>query len=276
MMNLVDLANMFQRAFALTLCKKKLLLSSLAIAVSGLFGIFCMGLAFSANAWMSLSLQFLPIFITGMALMGFGVILIRSYHDEVKHQEMEVTTLFLRSWDVIFSAASAFLLIVLSYLVLWLSLGLFFVLKELPFIGELFACFFVFIPFLLNLSAILLAFFSIYALFVMSPTLALKPIVPQNFLSLARFEFTSHVFLRLAFFVGALLPFAVSLILIAIAASITLQMVALTTGPLQVVVQWFFLLIPSALLLAPSLVFFFNMAAESHVLIHRIDSETGK
>src|SRR5690349_21853779 len=78
-MNLTDLAALFQRAFTLTLNKKKLLFTSAAIAACGLFAIFFMSLAFTANAWMALSLQFSSIFIAGMVLTGFGVVLIRNY-----------------------------------------------------------------------------------------------------------------------------------------------------------------------------------------------------
>ncbi|MBS0655123.1 MAG: hypothetical protein JSR46_05055 [Verrucomicrobia bacterium] len=270
-MNLTDLAVLLQRAFTLTLNKKKLLFTAVVIAVCGLFTIFFMSLAFSASHWMAQSLTFLPVFISGMILTGFGVVLVRTYHDEVKQQEIELMPLFLRSWDVCFSAASAFLLLLLSYLVLWIALGIFIVFKELPIIGEIFACVFVFIPFLLNMAIVALGLFSVYAVYVLSPAIALKSVVPQQFLQLAKEEFTSHIISRLMLFLTALLPFFVSLGLLIAAASMTLEQCG-TSSHLQVVMQWFFLILPSALLLAPSVVFFFNMAAESHVLIHKFNS----
>lgn len=205
--------------------------------------------------------------------MGLGVVLIRSYHDEIKAQEAGFMELILRSWHAAVSSAYVFMPIILLFLSAWAVLGLFYLVREIPMMGDFFASILSSGPFLLHLVALLLCAFSIYILFVMTPNFALKPFFEATVMTQESKRYLSHFFIRLSLMLVGLFPLCISSLLLYIAAMMTTSGFVTSLNHLQMCMQWLMIMLPFAVLLSPSVVFFFNMAAEAHVYVHKLDHD---
>ncbi|MBS0635186.1 MAG: hypothetical protein JSR37_06965 [Verrucomicrobia bacterium] len=268
-MDFTEIQRMCQRAANHSLSKTKLCVTSLGIVLCGLMVVFSQSLGLLSGAWVAFSLNFLPLFLSGGLLMGLGVMLIRSYHDEIKETDIGFGKLFMRSWHAALSSAYVFMPIVLIFLSVWALLGLFYLVSEVPMLGDFLASILSTGPFLLHLAALLLCLFSIYILFVVTPNFALKPFSEATVMTEESKRYLSHFFIRAVLLVVGLFPLLLSLVLLSIAATMTTHGFAGSTNHLQQVMQWLMIMLPYAVLLSPSVIFFFNMAAEAHVLVHK-------
>jgi len=200
-------------------------------------------------------------------------VLIRSYHDEIKETESSFGKLFMRSWHAALSSAYVFMPIVLVFLSVWAMLGLFYLVREIPMLGDFFASILSTGPFLLHFVALALCAFSIYILFVVTPNFALKAFLEATLMTQESKIYLSHFFVRVVLLLVSIFPLLLSALLLTIAATMTTHGFVTSTNHLQMVVQWLMIMLPYAVLLSPSVVFFFNMAAETHVSIHKKDEQ---
>ncbi len=266
-MKFSDLESMCQRASLHTLGKTKVSVTTLALLLSGLFCLFCLSLATNAQPWMALALGFLPLFITPAILMGLGVVLIRSFHDEVKQRDSGIAALFVQSWDAAIRASFIFVPLLLTFLVAWIAEGIFLLVQQLPFIGEIIATLLAFVPFLLNLGAVLLSLTGLYLLFVLTPSMSLKSFAAEGMLEQILVSCRRHVLLRCTMLLVSLLPFLLSCGLLAIAGKVTASVLTSSPNDLQFLIQCFVMMIPMGVILAPSVIFFFNMATETEIYL---------
>ncbi len=268
-MNLSDIKFSFNRALALTFSRKKLLLVFTVLALCGLLVVFFRALAVNASQWMLLSLSFLPIFLCAGFLLAMGVILVRIYHDEVKQKPTRYRDIVAKSWETAIGSSYFSIPIILCYLLLWMLLGIFVLLKEIPGIGEFFGVILAFGPFLINLGALILGFLSLSMLFFVAPVIALNGLnrikVSQIVMRRLREDMFSNIFLAFI----AILPLILFVSTLVFAAILTGNVCYACSDPFHQVMQWFIMMIPFTALLAPAVIFFFNFAAEAHVLIQR-------
>lgn len=268
-MTLTDVQHIFNRALLLTFDRKKLLLVFVVLALCGLLVVFFRGLSINAGQWILMSLTFLPFFLCAGVLLSMGIILIRIYHDEIKNKPINYSNILSKSWEMVIGASYFSIPIILSYLLLWILLGIFVMLKEIPTVGDIFAVILVFGPFLLNLGSLVLCLLNLAMLFFITPIVALKGLnrisVTQTLVKRLKADVFSNVILGLF----ALLPLLAVAGLLLLAAFLTGTVCFTCENPLHNVLQWFFIMIPFTALLAPPVVFFFNFAAEAHVLMQR-------
>jgi hypothetical protein len=268
-MNLSDIQLIFNRASSLTFVKKKLALTSIILAFCGLLVVFFRGLAINASQWVLMSLTYLPFFLCAGILLSMGIFLIRIYHDEIKQKPATYTKVLSKSWSVILGASYFSIPIIMCYLLLWILLGVFALMKEIPGFGEFFSVILAFGPFLLNLSCLVLCILNLALLFFVAPILAFKGLnrdsVIEIFIERIKWNPFSNLFLGII----ALLPLLAIAGLLLLAAFLTETICYSCEHPLHNVLQWFFIMIPFTVFLSPSVVFFFNFAAEAHVLIQK-------
>ncbi len=268
-MNFNDLRLIFNRASAKAFNPKKLGVVSLVLAMCGLLVVFCRGLAINATEWVVMSLTFLPFFLCTGVLMSMGIFLIRVYHDEIKNKPVAYGDIMNKSWDVIIGASYFSIPFILSYLVLWVLLGIFVMLGAIPFIGEVLSVLLSFAPFLLNVGSLVLCFLSLSTLFLIAPVIALngpnRSMVTDTVLRRVKKDPFCNVVLALI----AIFPLTFFAAVMALAAIMTEQVCYVCEHALQHVLQWFFIMIPFTALLSPAIVFYFNFAAESHVLLKK-------
>lgn len=259
----------FNRSLALTFSRKKLLFVFSVLALSGLLVVFFRGLALHAGQWVKLSLTFLPIFICSGILLSMGILLIRIYHNEVKQKEVNYWQILSQSWEVAIGASYFAVPIIFAYLLLWMVLGIFVLLSEIPALGEFFAAILSFGPFLINLGALVLCVLSLGILFFIAPLIAFKGlqggVVSQLIIKRLEKDFFTNFILMLL----ALLPLALIVTLLLLAAIMTGSLCLDCQNSLQTVIRWFFIMLPFTAFLTPAVIFFFNFAAEAHVLMQR-------
>ncbi len=267
------LSFVFNRALTYTFSKKKCLIVFCILFLSGLLVVFFRGLSLNAGDWVRLSLTFLPIFLCTGILLSMGIFQIRIYHDEVKRRELNYLETLSKSWEVIIGSSYFTIPIILSYLLLWILLGFFVLLSEIPIVGEFFGVLLSFAPFLIHLGTLLLCLLSLGVLFIMAPIVALKGlnrgIVFQT--TIKRLEYNPFANIVLGFL--ALFPLILISALLTIAAKLTGSICLECNTTLQTVLKWFVIMVPFTACLTPAVIFFFNFAAEAHVLMQK---EAGK
>lgn len=268
-MRIEDLRGLFNRALLLTFSRRKLLLVSVVLALCGLLVVFCRGLAIHAGDWVVMSLTFLPIFLCAGVLLSTGIILVRVYHDEVKNKAVNYRTILGRSWEIVIGASYFCVPIILCYLLMWMVLGVFFLLKEIPGVGEFFGVVLAFGPFLINFGSLLLCALNLAILFFVTPAVALKSVDPVSVSQIIVRRIHRDVFSNAVLMFIATLPLMTFIILLTLAALLTGTTYIESEDALHVVLQWFFIMIPFTMLLSPAVVFFFNFSAEAHVFLRK-------
>lgn len=265
-MTLNDAQSMFNRALSMTFSRNKLLLTFAVLALCGLLVVFFRALSINAGQWLFMSLAFLPYFLCAGVLLSLGILLIRIYHDEIKNRPISYSEILSKSWEVVIGASYFSIPIILSYLLLWILLGIFVLLRQVPAVGEIFGVMLAFGPFLLNLGSLVLCLLSLAMLFFVTPIVALKGLnriyVTQTLVKRLKSDTFSNIFLLFL----SIIPLLIVSALLIGAALLTGSFCYACDEPLYSVLQWFFIMIPFTALLSPAVVFFFNFAAEAHVL----------
>lgn len=270
-MTLSDIQQLFNRALALSFEKTKLLLASAILALCGVLVVFFQTLAIDASRWVGMSLVFIPLFLCAGVLLSAGILFIRIYHDEIKQRKVHYSDTLDRSWGDITLAFYSAVPVVLCYLIVWMALGVFVLLKETPGIGDFFGAILVFAPFLLNLSAILLALASLLLLYFFAPLIAFKGFDRTQLIPLFVKRVRFDVFYNLLFGVIALLPLLFCLSILVVALYLTGSLYAQPPEKaLYHAIQSFFLMLPFVVLLSPAVIFFFNFSAEAHVYMQKL------
>ncbi len=268
-MSLSDIQYIFNRALSLTFIKKKLLAVFIVLLMCGILVVFCRGLAIYAGQWVALSLNFMPVFLCSGVLLSTGIILTRIYHNEIKRKEVPYLDVVNKSWDVVLGASYLTVPIILSYLLLWMMLGIFFLLNDIPGIGGFFGVILSFAPFLLNLGAIVLCLLSLSMLFFVAPAVALKGLDGMQISQMVVNRFKRDVFTNLLLAGIATFPFAFMMLVLLLAAFVTGSICYSCEQSPYMILQWFFMMIPFTAVLAPAVVFYFNFAAEAHVFMQK-------
>lgn len=262
-----EIEHIFNRALILTFSRKKLLFTIPTLVFSGLVIVCFRALGAKANDWLAISMTFLPIFFCSSIFLAVGIILSRIYHHEVKGLPVSYRRTLAISKDLMVEIAYLALPMVLVYLLLWTLLGIFYLLKEIPMIGEGLGVILSFGPFLLLLGSFALSILSIVMLFFVTPAVALKSSVQVEMLQgvVKRLRFSP--FSNLALMILGILPVVLMSGLMIAAAIVTGKSYVAAENSLAISLEWFFIMLPFSALLTPAVIFFFNFAVESHVLM---------
>ena len=204
-----------------------------------------------------------------MILVSSGVVLVRVYHDEVKGLPVAYRKTIKDSLELMVQVAYLCLPLILGYILLWTLLGLFYLLRELPFIGDFLGVVLSFAPFLLLLGSFALGLIAVKMLFYLTPVVALRSIAHVQILEDVLKRFIATPFTNCALFLMGLFPFGVVSLLMTLAAVMTensyMTIDSKSVGGLDL----FFIMLPFSILLSPAVIFFFNFSAESYVWIQR-------
>lgn len=257
----------FNRALGLTFSRKKLCFTAVILVICGMITVLCRAVAAHANDYLSLSLTFLPIFFCTAVLLCLGILLIRIYHHEVKKLPVSYMRAIHTSKDLLIEVAFLSIPLVLIYLVLWMLLGVFYLLKGIPLLGNALGVIFSFGPFLLLLGFFIVCFLSILILFFVTPCVALKSSVHAEVVESVWKRFTYNVFSNLFLLFLGLTPLLFLGGFMVLAAVLTGKSYFEAHQAIEISFQWFFIMLPFAVLLAPAVIFFFNFSVECHVLM---------
>ena len=259
-----EIEKCFNRALSLCISKKKFFIVFPVLFLCGIFIVYCRAFASDASGWIKMSLAFLPILLSSGLLLSLGALLIRIYYHEVKSLKFHYTELLGKSWDLIIGTSYLAIPPVLVYLMVWILLGIFLLLQEIPGVGNAIGILLSFGPFLLILTSLLLCLFNLSLLFFVTPAIALKS---HDKTQLAKEVFSSirkKLFSNLLFLLIALIPIAFVVGILSFAAMLTHENYFAQDHSLSIGLYWFFIMIPFSALVTPGVVFFFNFAAESY------------
>lgn len=263
-----ELEKIFNRALHFSFSKKKWLLVFPVLALCGFLAVIFRTISLAAGPWVQMSLAFLPIFLCAALLLGMGIVLTQIYHREVKGFTAKYTETIKGSTDLFIGIIYLAVPLIFAYLVLWMFLGIFYLLRAIPSIGEVVGAILSFGPFLLVLAALVLGLLNLLILFYITPAAALKS---EMGLSLAKDvfqELKANPFLSFVIPLIALLPLLLTVGILSAAAVLTHVMYVEGEG-ISVALKWFFMMVPFCALLTPAVIFFFNFSAESYVLIRK-------
>ncbi len=262
-----DVEFIFNRALTFSFSKKKCCFLFPVLAFCGLIAAFCRTLAACSGEWVSMSLTFLPMFVSTAVLIAAGIVCIRIYHHEVKGLPVSLRKIVRESGGIMMEISSLAIPLVLTYLALWMMLGLFYLMKIIPGIGVILQVILSFGPFVLVLGLLVLSFLSLVMLFFVTPVAALQS--KFNTISEWKQRFFENAFTYSALFILGLFPVIAIVGLLSLAAVIAGASFVEATQALSIGFAWFFIMIPFCAMLTPAVLFFFNFSAESYVFIQR-------
>jgi hypothetical protein len=262
-----DIEKAFNRAVLLSFSRKKLLLTFPVLVLCGILTVFCRAAAYDASDWIGLSLTFLPILLSSGILLALGSLLARIHYHEVKSLSLSFRRLISGSMDLMIGTSYLSIPSILVYLLLWIVLGMFFLLIEIPGIGDFFSVVLSFGPFLLIFGSLLLCLFNLGLLFFVAPAAAIQSIKRASLAKRVFDTLKARSFSAVALFFIAMVPILFVAGLLCIAALLTNVSFSISERSLSVAMEWFFIMIPFSAVLSPAVVFFFNFAAESHALL---------
>jgi|SRR3569832_165439 len=264
-----DLEQAFNRALFFSLTRKKIFFVLPVLLLCGVIVVLSHTLWVGSNPWVRSSLAFIPGFLCMALFLAAAVPLIRLYHDEVKQKPLSVNKTLKHSWKLMAGIGSLIIPILTAYLVLWFILGIFYLLKSIPATGELLGGFLSFGPFLLIAGSLVLMAIALALVFFLSPVVALKSTMSwelaEDVLKRVGKEPFHHVILLLI----GLVPMIFVVGFLVLSAALTGMTYFVTERTWAIGLQWFMIMIPFATLLSPVVIFFFNFAGESFILLQR-------
>lgn len=264
-----EIEHIFNRALKFSFSKKKMLFLFPVLVICGLMLVFCRALAVNAGQWVVLSLTFLPVFLSSGLLLAAGVVLARVYHHEVKMIPLSFKKILSQSWELLIGVSYLTLPLLLVYLFLWMLMGIFYLLKEIPALGEVLGVILAFGPFLLVLGSLVLSFFNLFILFFATPHIALNSRLKLKLAEDVYRRFSENLFSNLTLFLLGIVPLLLVVGVLSLAAFMTGVNFFMKTETLAIALQWFFIMIPFCAILTPGILFFFNFAVESYALMQK-------
>ncbi|MCI5052702.1 MAG: hypothetical protein MRY21_06175 [Simkaniaceae bacterium] len=268
-MNFALLGKIFNRALSKAFSKKKFLLLFPVLVVCGLSIVFSRALAYGASKWIKLSLVFLPVYVSSGVLLGVGILLARIYYREVKGLALRYRNVVRESAQLLIGVSYLSLPLLLAYLILWTLMGIFYLLKQMPAIGEVIGIVLSFAPFLLMLCTLLLGVLSFFVLFFATPHIALKDEIGISLGEEIISRLRADPFSNIVLFLMGILPLVIISLVLSLAAMMTGLNYAPTESLLTTSLLWFFIMLPFSALSTPGVIFFFNFATESHALLKK-------
>ncbi len=263
MMTWTDVEKAFNRALIYSFSWTKALLVFPALVLCGILIVFCRALHFGASEWMGMSLVFLPILLSSAILLSVGVLVIRMYQLELKQVSWSIKKILVGSLDAVLGTSYLSIPPILLYLLLWMVLGIFFLMKEIPGVGHVFNTILLFIPFLLILGSILLCVFSVALLFFVAPAAAKFSAKRIQLAKVVVSLFRRDIFGSLILFFVALFPIGLLSLLLTWAAALTNVNFSYGERSWTLALEWFFMMFPFAAFLTPAVIFFFQFAVEA-------------
>lgn len=256
----------FNRAVQDSISKKKILFTSPLVILCGLFFVICRTIAINSGSWIQLFLGFFPFFLSFGILLGAGVVLIKAYYLERKKEEHSFKKIIYQSYQMIMNIAYLALPFVMAYIAIWIVLGIFYLLKSIPFLGALLGPMLSFIPFILILTSLLLALSTVFFLFFATPEATLKTGLKLILIKKTAARVKKSFFTDLIMIIVSLIPLLISLSLLYGSSWIVTTIFFEGASEVSFAFESLFMMLPFCLFLTPSVIFFFNFAAESFLL----------
>ena len=124
-------------------------------------------------------------------------------------------------------------------------------------------------PFLLIAGSLLLVIISFALLFFLTPVVALRSTMNLELAEDVLKRIRYAPFLHIALLFLGILPITIVVGFLVLSATLTGMTYFVTDRTWAIALQWLMIMIPFAALISPVVVFFFNFAAESFIILQR-------
>ena len=256
-MEFKDVELIYTRAWQKAFQKSKFLLMFSLLSFCGFFGVICHMVALSTSPWLKLVFYFLPVFFLFGTLLGAGIFFARAYYHEVRKEKVSYWSIFSKSLGLMLTISQVSLPSILIYLAIWVAMGFFGLIGQIPYIGPIFS----FAPFILVLLTLCLSILFLFALFFMTAQIAFNRLSVESIVGCAVDHLLPHLFSYSILFIVAIFPLALMISLVIVSSSFIIDK--------EQSLQWLFLMVPIAAVLSPALLFFFNFSVESYNLVRK-------
>lgn len=268
-MNWQDVEKIFNRSMAHSFSKRKFLLVFPVLSLCGLLTVISRTISHASGQWVQMSLAFLPIFLCAAFLLAAGMVLVRIYHYEIKKTPFVYWKVIQSSKELFMGIPYLVVPLIFAYLILWMILGVFYLVRSIPKAGPVIGSIFSFGPFLLVLGSLILGFLSLMTLFFLTPQAAVKTelrpqLAEEVFRNLKVNPFQNFIFLLLS-----LVPLLVVVGFLSLAAVVTQILYVESTLGFSIALKWLFIMVPFCALLTPAVIFFFNFSAEAQAFLQK-------
>lgn len=255
----------FDRAFFHLFAFKKFLTLFLALLTSSLFFVAFQQIAYGQPFWIQQILFFIPLFLGVVVLFGSQIVLTHAYLKQC--EGTEDICLKKSAWQLLPAMVklSYFIIpLIFFYLILLLLSGTFLLFTQLPFIGVVFKTVLAFIPFLLNLSLLLIFMALLFFSFYVVPLIAIdaKQIRKRLYKRMTVSPFVQFVYLAL--------PLTVVIVVwkvLMLAVEMSANTYLFQESSMEVLLQSFSIMIPFTALFTFPILFLWHFATESTKLI---------
>lgn len=268
-MTFTEIEQIFNRAFLKSFCRKKIGFLFPILVACGVLTVFCRTLSIGVNHWVWMSLSFLPFFLSTGVLLAAGVMLIKMYVFEVKGINYKIGKLFMTSMQLVIGISYLCFPLILSYLVLWSVMGIFYLLKGVPAFGDIFSTLLSFGPYLLMLGSISLGIVSVLLLFFITPHVALKKTLRMNVAAEVTARLKKSVFANTVLLLTATFPLAFVLYFLILGGEMTGASYFVPQEALAMGIRLLMMMVPFCLIMTPFIIFFFNFSLESYMLFKK-------
>lgn len=263
------LEKMFNRALAHAFSRRKLLFVFPVTALCGLITAICRIVSQGSGDWVGLSLAFLPIFLCAGILLALGILLTRAYHHEVKEIPVNYFEILKKAKSLLLGISYIAVPLIFAHLVLWMGLGVFYLLRAIPTVGHIVGSVLSFGPFLLVLGSLVLGVCSVLLLFYVTPSVALSSDMRPQVVERVVDQIKKNPFESIALPLLGMIPLLIATGLLSLAAVVTGIVYIDAPSGFALAFKWLFMMVPFCALLTPAIIFFFNFAAESHAFCRR-------
>lgn len=268
-MNLNDLEKMFDRAWKYSFSRVKLIFVFAVLTVCGFLAVIFRAISHGSGQWVQMSVTFLPIFICAAILLAMGVILIQMYQCDVKKEPINYLLIWKKTCDHLLGIVQLAVPLIFIFLILWMILGIFYLLRAIPVIGSVVGSIFAFGPFLLVFGSILLGFLTLLILFFVTPATAFQAKMDHLLMQRVLHILKANGFYAVLMLVLGLIPILFVVGILSLAAVLTHMMYVEVYEGFSLVLKWFFMMLPFCAILSPLAIFFFNFSAESYAFLRK-------
>lgn len=262
-MKLTELATLFNRSAGHAFSIQKNFILFFALILFGLIFLSFQGIGvYLSSEWAKFFFLGIPFFLLILLLLACGVLINTLYAYERDDKTPAFKELFSSLRGKMVKASYFGLPLLLGFIALWAFMGVFILLKSIPYLGRFLAVILAFAPFIFSLGVILLLVAGILILFFFTPMLTFHESVDRAAL-ITRLR--GNLFTHLLLLAVALIPFWIVWFLLSKALDLTFALFSAGDQPIDLVLQGLFILIPIAAILTLPLAFFFNFALESYL-----------
>jgi hypothetical protein len=268
-MSIKDIEYYFNRAFLQSFSKKKFFCVFLLLSLCGIISLFCKVVSYKLGFF---ALSFLPVFLSLGFLLPLGTLLVRVYYNEIKGTDLTYRKLLCNSWDLVMASSYLSIAVISLYLVFLVLLAVFVLIQELPVIGEVIGAVFSFIPFLMVLLSVFLILLVFLVLFFVIPAISFATNKKLHVLKTSFLRIKESLFSNIITFIIGLLPMALVSFFLLVSMYASGFSNVISENILSLFIKWFFVMITCCFFLTPTVIFFFNFAAESYNFFNKKES----